>query len=49
MKKEPKSSCCNAEIRIEEGGVSQLSFDPKFFCSKCGNEITNVEASQFNW
>ena len=49
MKEEPKSSCCNEEIRIEERGVSQISFDPHFFCSKCGKELHDVEAYQFNW
>ncbi len=49
MKVEPTSSCCGAEIKIEERGVSQLSFDPHFFCSKCGKELKDVEANQFNW
>ncbi len=49
MKVEPKTKCCQAEYSIEEHGVSQMSFDPKFFCSKCGKEDTEVKASEFNW
>lgn len=48
-KEEPKSSCCDAYINIKENGVSQLSFDPHFFCSKCGKELTDVKAIEFNW
>ncbi len=47
-KKEPLSECCHAKINIEENGVSQLSFDPKFFCSKCGKEL-KVDYKLFNW
>ena len=48
-KEEPKSSCCNEKIDIEERVISQMSFDPHFFCSKCRKELKDVEAIQFNW
>ena len=43
----PKSSCCDAEVLIRESGVSQLSFDVRFFCSKCGKELEDVKTSDF--
>ncbi len=49
MKEKPKTKCCKVEYRIEERGVSQLSFDPHFFCSKCGKEDTEVKADEFNY
>lgn len=49
MKIEPKSSCCGADIDIQEKGVSQLSFDVDFTCSKCGKYLYDVKVSEFNW
>lgn len=51
MKKEvPKSSCCNAEINIQESGVSQLSYDVDFTCSRCGKKLEDVKVSDYpNW
>jgi len=46
----PKSKCCNAKLNIEESGVSQLSYDVDFFCSKCGKEDKDVRPTNYpNW
>ena len=50
MKEKPKSKCCESEINIEEQGVSQMSYDVIFTCSKCGKELKEVRPSDFpNW
>ncbi len=51
MKKEiPKSKCCDAPFRISEEGDSQMSYDVRFFCSKCGKEDHEITPSDYpNW
>ncbi len=41
MEREQKttSKCCNAYIDVKESGVSQLSFDVEFTCSKCSKKL----------
>ena len=49
MKIEPLSKCCGVKIDIRESGVSQMSFDVKYYCSKCKKELHGLKTSQFNW
>lgn len=34
-----KSRCCNSKIDVEESGVSQMSYDEKYTCTKCKKEL----------